>query len=103
MNMKKKKTKTVEWHNLKVGDFIENDQSVLFCFSNENGNPSCMGRNKPLLWKYNLDRVPTKYKLIKPTKSFVKLCKRLLKLNLTDYRLNNLSYIEALTALKKYD
>jgi hypothetical protein len=101
--MKNKKSEAVEWHNLKVGDVIKSDSSVLFCFENKNGNPSCMGRNKPLLFKYNLNRSPEKYKLIKPTKSFIKLCKNLLKLNLTEYRLDNLSYIEALAALKKYD
>jgi hypothetical protein len=101
--MKKKPSKTVEWHELKVGDVIEDERSILFCFMTQNGNPSCMGYNKPLLWKYNLDRSPQKYKLIKPTKSFIKLCKRLLNLNLKENHIDNLSYIEALATLKKYD
>jgi hypothetical protein len=101
--MKKKLSKTVEWHKLEVGDVIEDEQSVLFCFMNQNSNPSCMGHNKPLLWKYNLELNPKKYKRIKPTKSFIKLCKRLLNLNLKENHIDNLSYIEALAALKKYD
>jgi hypothetical protein len=101
--MKKKTPKTVEWHELRVGDVIEDKQSILFCFMIQNGNPSCMGHNKPHMMRYYLDRSPQKYKLIKPTKSFIKLCKRLLKLNLEEYHLDNLTYIEALAALKKYD
>lgn len=101
--MKKKKSNTVEWHNLKVGDFIESDRSILFCFMLENGTPSCMGRNKLLLWKYHLDKSPKPYKRIKPSKTFIKLCRKLLDLNLKEKYIDNLSYIEALAALKKYD
>lgn len=102
--MKKKKIETVKWFDLKVGDFTEDRQNSLFCFSVTHGIPSCMGRQRPHVLKYsvlNSDEVPD-YKRIKPTKSFIKLCKRLLKFNLDKGYVDNLSYVEALAALKKY-
>ena len=108
--MKKKQSEIIEWKDLQVGDFIESNYNKMFCFKRDGGmldGPSCLGINK-----FNSTGKPpiayvssgiVEYTRMKPTKSFIKLCKKLLKLNLTDYRLDNLSYIEALAALKKYD
>lgn len=102
-----KKPEVVEWWDLKIGDFIENDQSKLFCYVIEEGSPACLGHNKTIKWKYpkftSYAFPPSQWTKFKPSKTFVKMCKRLLKLNLKQKYVDNLSYIEALAALKKYD
>lgn len=105
---KKKKPETVEWNDLKVGDFVESEQNQLFCFMRDSkflNSPSCLGRNKNKFFTYRnylLQNVPT-YTRMKPTKAFVKICRKLLDLNLKDGHVDNLNYVEALAALKKYD
>ncbi len=103
--MKKKTLEVIRWENLKVGDFIEDSQSRLFCFTIDRGGPSCLGKNKKLRWKYPgySGQARSDYVRMKPTKSFIKLCERLLNLNLKEKQVNNLDYIESLSILKKYE
>jgi len=101
--MKKKKAEVVEWKNLKVGDFIETNYQRLFCYTTwKDGNPACLGISKKI--RFDPDKyLQSDFTRMKPTKSFVKLCKNMLDINLRFRQLDNLSYIEALVALKKYD
>lgn len=108
--MKKKNPNIIEWANLQVGDFIESNYNKMFCFKRDGGmlgGPSCLGLNKfdpkakpPIAY---VSSGILEYTRMKPTKSFIKLCKKLLDINYNEYHLDNLSYVEALAALKKYD
>jgi len=106
----KKKPEFVEWVDLKVGDFVESKDSYLFCFSIGNvfGGPSCLGQGKPKVNNPDIEYINQwlifgKYKRFTPSKPFIKLCKKLLKYNLKQKHIDNLSYIESLASLKKYD
>lgn len=111
---KKKKPEVVKWEDLKVGDFIEDKFYRFFCFKRDSSGPSCLGQIKGKVKQQPpLDSSCTyidhgennfwEQTRMKPTKSFVKVCKQLLDLNFKKYHLDNLSYIEALAALKKYE
>jgi len=106
MKKEKKQPEVVEWSDLKVGDFIESNFNRMFCFTRNSSGPSCLGNSK---WREEKPPIAyvgsgiVEYTRMKPTKPFIKLCKRLLDLNLKEYHLDNLSYVEALAALKKYD
>jgi hypothetical protein len=107
MKKKKLKPEVVEWKDLKVGDFIESKYYRMFCFKRDDSGPSCLGRQKGAV-KHHFDDAYVsggilEYTRMKPDKSFVKLSKKLLKINLDEHHLDNLSYIEALATLKKYD
>jgi len=108
--MKKKKPEIVNWYDLKVGDFIESKNSYLFCYSTNSPlkGPSCLGCGKPKVNNPDIEYTNSwllmgEFKRFEPTKPFIKLCKKLLKYNLKEGNVDNLSYIEALAALKKYD
>jgi hypothetical protein len=104
--MKKKKPVIVEWQDLQVGDFIEGSGYRFFCFRKDPLGPACLGRQKYVKNYFDGAYVGggiLEYTRIKPTKAFVKTCKKLLDLNFKEYHLDNLSYIEALAILKKYD
>src|SRR5271169_6013683 len=99
--LKKQKPEIIEWGNLKVGDFIESNGIAgyrMFCFRNNGYGPSCLGRMKnpsksnpthPFDGAYVGGGI-LEYTRMKPPKSFVKLCKRLLKLNLEENQIDNL-------------
>lgn len=104
--MKKKYNKPVTWAEVKVGDFIETNESYLFCFlpGSDNMCPACLGRRKKNKTDFAIYLVDKPYmKTYKPSKSFIKLCHNLLDHNFKKGWVDNLNYIEALNALKNYD
>ena len=106
--MKKNKLEIVEWNNLEVGDFIENKFYRFFCFRKNADGPACLGRLKRSKEENSFNGSYVgggvlEYYRMKPTKAFIKKCKRLLKFNLVEGNVDNLSYVEALATLKKYE
>lgn len=104
-----KKPEVIEWADLQIGDFVESSHNRMFCFKRDDTGPSCCGmvKNPSKINSNEHTFVLTggilEYRRMKPSKSFLKLCKRMVNLNYKEYHLDNLSYVEALAALKKYD
>ena len=104
----KKKSKIVNWNKVKVGDFVESKDTKLFCYSVIDNCPTCLGMEKTKQERKRKEKhyavvfASGKFVRMKPDKKFLKLCKFLLEYTLEKGYVDNLSYIEALSALKSY-
>ena len=103
-NISLNKTKT--WDEMEIGDFVESDDSYLFCFIKEGNTPCCLGRRKrqvhtgySAMWNMSGLR---EVRMIRPNAAFVRLCRKLLNYNYKKKFIKNLDYIEAYTALKRH-
>jgi hypothetical protein len=104
--MKEKQPELIEWKDLNPGDFFRSEALSFFCFKKSED-----GKNVAIMLSHGLAKLPFPLKkdevmLLSKDEvppNWYEHAKNFLELEYTEKKVDNLSYIEALAALKKYD
>jgi hypothetical protein len=95
MRMKK------QFKELKVGDFFRERTHVMFCYKKSSEFPCAVSLGGALPPRDDLQT--NKIEMFIPSKENYAEAKRWIEYGYSNRQLDNLDYIEALAALKKYD